>query len=85
MEEDNWWLHLYVMMSRAARLDDLLLLRAPDVEFLKHGPPKDFRARLAQFDRRVRSCKTKAEQLVKELKLERFLHDGHTRLGRRAL
>ena len=75
MDDDDWWLHLYVMMSRATRLDDLLLLRAPGVEFLKRGPPKDFRDRLAQFDRRVRSCKTKAEQLVKELKLDRFLHE----------
>ena len=66
---------MYVMMSRATRLDDLLLLRAPNVEFLKHGPPKVFRDRLAQFDRRARSCNTKAEQLVKELKLDRFLHD----------
>ena len=74
MDDDDWWLHLYVMISRATRLDDLLLLRAPGVEFLKRGPPKDFRARLAQFDRRVRSCKTKAEQLVKELGLVRFLH-----------
>ena len=75
MDDDDWWLHLYVMMSRATRLDDLLLLRAPSVEFLTHGPPKAFRDKLAQFDRRVRSCKTKAEQLVKELKLECFLHD----------
>ena len=74
MEDDDWWLHLYVMMSRATRLDDLLLLRAPDVEFLKHGPPKVFRDRLAQFDRRVSRCKTKAEQLVEGLGLGRFLH-----------
>ena len=74
MDDDDWWLHLYVMMFRATRLDDLLLLRAPDVEFLKHGTPKVFRDRLAQFDRRVKSCKTKAEQLVKELGLVRFLH-----------
>ena len=73
MDDDDWWLHLYVMISRTTRLDDLLLLRAPGVESLKSGPPKDFRDRLAQFDRRVRSCKTKAEQLVKELGLVRFL------------
>ena len=41
---------------------------------LPPGPPKVFKDRLAQFDRRVKSCKTKAEQLVKELGLERFLH-----------
>ena len=74
MKDDDWWLHLYVMMSRATRLDDLLLLRAPDVEFLTHGPPKVFKDKLAQFDRRVKSCKAKAEQLVKELGLGRFLH-----------
>ena len=40
MGDDDWWLHLYVMMSRATRLDDLLLLRARGVEFLKRWPQR---------------------------------------------
>ena len=73
MGDDDWWLHLYVMVSRATRLDDLILLRAPDVTFLKRGPPQNFRDRLAQFDRRVRSCRVQAEQLAVSLGLASFL------------
>ena len=28
-EIDDYWLHLYVMLSRATRLEDLLLVRTP--------------------------------------------------------
>lgn len=72
-EDDDWWLHLYVMISRATRLDDLLLLRAPDVSFLLRGPPKIFKDRLALFDKRVKSCRVQAEQLAGSLGLARFL------------
>jgi hypothetical protein len=36
---DDWWLDLYVMLSRATRLEDLLLMRAPPASFLLRGPP----------------------------------------------
>ena len=36
-EDDDWWLDLYVMLSRATRLDDLLLMRAPDLSFFTKG------------------------------------------------
>ena len=73
MEDDDWWLHLYVMISRATRLDDLLLLRAPDVSFLLRGPPSNFKERLALFDKRVKSCRVQAEQLARSLGFARFL------------
>ena len=37
--DEDWWLDLYVMLSRATRLEELLLLRAPSLEFLQKGPP----------------------------------------------
>ena len=40
-EDDDWWLDLYVVLSRATRLDDLLLMRAPDLTFFAKGPPKN--------------------------------------------
>ena len=40
-DRDARWLHLYVMLSRATAARDLLVLRAPDLEFLKRGPPAD--------------------------------------------
>ena len=67
LEEDDWWLHLYVMLSRATSLDDVLLLRAPDADFLLRGPPADLRARLAVFGRRVKNTRAKAEKLVQSM------------------
>ena len=67
MEEGDWWLHLYVMLSRATSLDDVLLLRAPESDFLLRGPPADLRARLAVFGRRVKDTRAKAEMLVRSM------------------
>ena len=73
MEEEDWWLYLYVMLSRATSLDDLLLLRAPDADFLLRGPPADLRVRLAIFARRVRATRTRAEALARSFGFEAFL------------
>ena len=67
LEEDDWWLHLYVMLSRATSLDNVLLLRAPEADFLLRGPPTDLRARLAVFGRRVKDTRAKAEKLARSM------------------
>jgi hypothetical protein len=72
-EDDDWWLDLYVMLSRATRLDDLLLLRAPDLEFFAKGPPKTLRKQLAKFARRTQACRQRAELIAAELGLADFL------------
>ena len=66
-EDDDWWLDLYVMLSRATRLDDLLLLRAPGLEFFAKGPPKTLRKQLAKFSKRTERCRKLATELAKEL------------------
>ena len=68
-EDDDWWLDLYVMLSRATRLDDLLLLRAPSLDFFAKGPPKTLRKQLAKFSRRIVTCRKHAEKLAKEFGL----------------
>ena len=73
MDDNNWWLHLYVMLSRATTLDDLLLLRAPKPEFLLHGPPADLRKQLQKFAVRVDRCRSTATKLAEELGLASFL------------
>ena len=73
MDDDTWWLHLYVMISRATQLEDLLLLRAPPVEFLLRGPPEQLRERLRLFGRRTKACHARAEELARDLGLARFL------------
>ena len=73
--DDNYWLHMYVMLSRATRLDDILLARAPDVDFLKQGPPSSLARALAMFAKRTDGCRRKAEKLAAELGLGHLLRD----------
>ena len=72
-EDDDWWLDLYVMLSRATRLDDLLLLRAPDLDFFAKGPPRTLRKQLAKFARRTEACRQQSEKIAMELGLAAFL------------
>ena len=72
-EADDWWLDLYVMLSRATRLDDLLLMRAPDLALFAKGPPKTLRTQLAKFASRTNACRKQAEKVAKELGLDAFL------------
>ncbi len=72
-EDDEWWLDLYVMLSRATKLDDLLLLRAPDLDFFAKGPPKTLRKQLAKFARRTEACRQRAEKIAMEIGLAAFL------------
>ena len=72
-EDDDWWLDLYVMLSRATRLDDLLLIRAPDLSFFAKGPPKTLRTQLAKFASRTDACRKQAEKTAKNLGFARFI------------
>ena len=42
--------HMYVMLSRATKMEDLLLLRPPPREFFERGPPPSIVAALLQFE-----------------------------------
>ena len=57
MDDENWWLHLYVMFSRVTTMDDMLLLRAPPREILELGPPAAIRTKVAQFQERAHICR----------------------------
>ena len=74
-EEDDYKLHLYVMLSRATRLEDLLLVRAPPVDFSASGPPEGLARQLRVFAARTDRCREAASQLANELGLQRFLQD----------
>ena len=75
-EDDDWWLELYVLLSRATRHEDLLLMRAPRIEFFLAGPPKSLRAQLEQFAKRTRLCRRQATALAKELGFDEFIHEA---------
>ena len=74
MDDDTWWLHLYVMLSRATTVDNQLIIRDPCLEFLSRGPPADLAARRRTFSARADMRREEAEKLAGELGLARFLH-----------
>ena len=74
MEEDDYWLHMYVMLSRATSLHDILLARAPDASFLLRGPPPDLARRLELFRASVTKCHQRAQKTAKEFGFESFFH-----------
>ena len=51
--DDQWWLHLYVMFSRATCMEDMLLLRPPPRELLENGPPANVRHALDRFSKKI--------------------------------
>ena len=62
MDDDDWWVNLYVMLSRATRLDDLVLLRAPDIKFLERGPPKNLLRMMKRFEKHLKRGRDEACQ-----------------------
>ena len=73
-EDDDYWLELYVMLSRATRIQDLLLMRAPPCEFLLRGPPLGLRQQLQKFGKRTEGCRREARALITELGFDDLLH-----------
>ena len=74
-EDDDWWLDMYVMLSRATRLDDLLVLRALELKFFAKGPPKTLRTQLAKFASRSEVCRKEAAKIARELGFAGFLRE----------
>ena len=62
LSDDDWWLNLYVMFSRATQMSDMLLLRPPPRELLERGPPDAIREQLRIFSARKAICKARALQ-----------------------
>ena len=59
MDDDSWWLHLYVMFSRVTALGDLLLLRPPPRDVLERGPPAAIAEKVAAFSEASRRMSTR--------------------------
>ena len=51
--DEQWWLHLYVMLSRTTCMEDMLLLRPPPRELLERGPPAAICEALTALERKV--------------------------------
>jgi len=71
--DGDWWLHIYVMVSRATSIRDLLLLRAPESDWLLRGPPENLRQRLQLFRARVGLCHSAAKGFAENLGFAKYL------------
>ena len=65
--DDEWWLNLYVMFSRATKMEDMLLLRPPPRALLERGPPVSVRAALRRFEEVERVSIADAIRLAADL------------------
>ena len=66
MRDEDWWLHLYVMFSRATCMEDMLLLRPPPRELLENYPPANVRRALGRFSKKIAEGTRAAEKLAME-------------------
>lgn len=65
----EWWLHLYVMFSRATCMEDMLLLRPPPRALLEGGPPVSVRKALERFEGRFMESTELAAVLAAEMSI----------------
>ena len=49
-ERDAYWSAMYVLLSRATRMEDLLVFRCPPKSFFDQGPPAYLRAFLSELN-----------------------------------
>ena len=66
--DNEWWLNLYVMLSRATKMEDMLLLRPPPRELLERGPPASVREALQRFEAREEQTIAAAIELARRYK-----------------
>ena len=71
MENDIWWLNVYVMLSRARKLDNLILVGlTPQIrELLEAGPPAYIRQKILTLQAKSMSTLRHAERLASEMKI----------------
>ena len=69
VHDDQWWLHLCVMFSRATCLEDMLLLRPPPRELVERGSPPAVQAALESFEARIAESVEAAAALAADMGL----------------
>jgi len=70
LQDHTWWFHLYVMFSRATRMEDMLLLRPPPRELLERGPPRHILKALCQFEQLETTSTEAAMALCREFGIQ---------------
>ena len=70
MNDDEWWLHVYVMLSRATCMEDMLLLRPPPREKRECGPPKSVRLALQRVEALIEESTEAAARVAASIGIE---------------
>lgn len=76
VDRNGLWCALYVLLSRATRMEDLLLFRCPDKSFFDDGPPdylKKFLAELHAPHGKIASTRTLADTLILQFGWDKLL------------
>jgi hypothetical protein len=55
--EDDYWMHLYVMLSRVRSSNNILAYSLPDVDFLGRGPPQWMKDGIAALEHTAHSTR----------------------------
>ena len=67
VDRDSFWSAVYVLLSRATRMEDLLVSRCPPKSFFDNGPPeylKDFLRGLSQPGGQIEAGRHKGDELI---------------------
>ena len=65
---DDFWSALYVLLSRATRMEDMLLLRCPPKSFFDEGPPaylKNFLRNSHGNDGNIATGQRRGDELIR--------------------
>ena len=71
VDRDSFWSALYVLLSRATRMEDLLLFRCPSKNFFDQGPPqylKAFMKHLHEEKGTIEAGRQKGDELIEQYK-----------------
>ena len=74
MDDDIWWLNLYVMLSRARKLSSLILIGLTDDvrKLMEIGPRKYIRFQMQRLQDKANSSMREAETLAKTMGFHRW-------------
>ncbi len=74
MDDDIWWLNIYVMLSRARKLSSLILIGLTDDvrKLMEIGPRKYIRFQMQRLQDKANSSMREAETLAKTMGFHRW-------------
>ena len=69
-EPGAFWSAMYVLLSRATRMEDILVLRCPPKSFFDEGPPqylREFLDKLYDTEGKIAAARAEADALIEKL------------------